>query len=111
MKLLFDQNLSAALVLRLADLYPDSSHVMFVGLERSDDTDIWKHAAENGFAIISKDSDFQQRSSLYGAPPKVVWIRVGNCTTDEIEQLLRKHSPTVHTFGGDPSQALLVISR
>ena len=63
------------------------------------------------FAIVSKDSDFQQRSNLFGAPPKVLWIRVGNCTTDEVERLLRKHSATVHTFEADSSQAMLVLSR
>ena len=111
MKLLFDQNLSRVLVARLADLFPDSRHVVQVGLERADDATIWAYAAQNGFSVISKDSDFQQRSSLFGAPPKVIWIRIGNCTTAEIEQLLRKHSATIHTFEADVSEAMLVVSR
>ena len=111
MKLLFDQNLSVVLVKRLADLFPESAHVMQAGLERADDGVIWAYAAQNGFTIVSKDSDFQQRSSLFGAPPKVIWIRIGNCTTSEIEQLLRKHSATVHTFEVDPVEAMLVLSR
>jgi predicted nuclease of predicted toxin-antitoxin system len=111
MRLLFDQNLSAVLVKRLGDLFPGSTHVVMVGLERAADDAIWAYAAGNGFVIVSKDSDFQQRSSLYGAPPKVIWIRIGNCTTDEIEQLLRKHSTTVHTFETESSNAMLVVSR
>lgn len=78
MKLLFDQNLSPRLPRLLADLFPDSVHVRDVGLRDAPDADIWRFAKENGFVIVSKDSDFQQRSLLYGFPPKFVWVRVGN---------------------------------
>lgn len=110
MKLLFDQNLSSALVARLSDLFPGSDHVRNVGLAECDDSAIWRHALENGFTIISKDSDFQQRSLLLGAPPKVIWLRVGNCSTDQIEKLLREHSVTLHTFESDPIQSLLALA-
>jgi len=72
MKLLFDQNLSSALVSRLSDLFPESIHVKNVGVMQSDDGVIWSYAREHGFTTVSKDSDFQQRSLLFGAPPKVV---------------------------------------
>lgn len=110
MKLLFDQNLSSALVSRVVDLFPGSAHVKEVGLTQSDDGSIWSHAREHGFTIVSKDSDFQQRSLLFGAPPKVVWLRVGNCPTGLIEKLIRDHSVTLHTFEADVEQSLLVLS-
>ncbi|MBA3848893.1 MAG: hypothetical protein C0502_02725 [Opitutus sp.] len=110
MKLLFDQNLPHSLVDRLSDLFPSSAHVRRADLARSDDDAIWEHARSNGFVIVSKDSDFQQRSLLLGAPPKVVWLRVGNCPTSRIEQLLREHSAELHTFEADPKQSLLVLS-
>jgi predicted nuclease of predicted toxin-antitoxin system len=110
MKLLFDQNLSDALVTRLSDLFPESAHVETIGLGRSDDVQIWDYARERGFAIVSKDSDFQQRSMLFGAPPKVVWLRVGNCPTSRIEKLIRDQSVTLHTFDSDPVQSILIIS-
>jgi predicted nuclease of predicted toxin-antitoxin system len=68
MKLLFDQNVSHRLVGRLADIYPDSLHVREVGLRDAGDADIWEYAKRNDFVIVSKDSDFQQRSLLYGHP-------------------------------------------
>lgn len=68
MKLLFDQNLSPSLPRLLADIYPNSLHVRDVGLSRAADVRVWKYAEENGFALVSKDSDFQQWSLLYGAP-------------------------------------------
>ena len=64
MKLLFDQNLSPRLVRRLADIYADSIHVREIGLRDADDSAIWDYAKLNGFVIVSKDSDFQQRSLL-----------------------------------------------
>ena len=72
MKLLFDQNLSPRLPRILADIYADSIHVREVGLRDADDSEIWEYAKTNGYAIVSKDSDFQQRSLLRGAPPKFI---------------------------------------
>jgi predicted nuclease of predicted toxin-antitoxin system len=60
-------------------------------------------------ALVSKDSDFQARSLLYGSPPKFIWLRVGNCTVQSIEQLLRKHSASIHTFGRDPEKSHLML--
>lgn len=110
MKLLFDQNLPHSLVERLADLFPDSTHVRRVGLAQADDAAIWNHSRDGGYTLVSKDSDFQQRSLLLGAPPKVVWLRVGNCPINRIEQLLRDHSVELHTFEADAAQSLLILS-
>lgn len=110
MKLLFDENLPPSFVHRLADLYPDSAHVHRLGLGGTEDEAIWSHAKTHGFAITTKDSDFQERSALRGAPPKVIWIRVGNCSVEELAELLRRHSVTIHTFGEDPTDALLVLT-
>lgn len=70
MKFLFDHNLSYKLVGRLADLVPDSEHVRNVSLHEADDRAVWEYAHANGFAIVSKDEDFHQRSFLYGPPLK-----------------------------------------
>ncbi len=109
MKLLFDQNLSPRLTRLLADIYADSIHVREVGLREADDLAIWQYAKVHGFAIVSKDSDFQQRSLLHGAPPKFIWLRVGNCTVERTETLLRTYSAAIHTFGLDASKAHLML--
>ena len=75
MKLLFDQNLSLQLPRLLADIYAESVHVKEVGLRDAGDLEIWQYAKVQGCAIVSKDSDFQQRSLLHGAPPKFNWLR------------------------------------
>ena len=93
MKLLFDQNLSEQLVMLLDDLFPESTHVKTVGLETGTDAEIWDYAHQNDYFIVSKDIDFRNRSLLHGYPPKVIWIRIGNCSTSVIEYTLRKHFP------------------
>ena len=110
MKLLFDQNLSWRLPQKLADLYPESQHVREVGLRESDDIDIWEYAKLNNFVIATKDEDFQQRSLLFGFPPKVVRLRVGNCKVRTIEELLRRHSVSIHTFDLDIKRSLLLLT-
>jgi predicted nuclease of predicted toxin-antitoxin system len=109
MKLLFDQNLSWRLPKKLADLYPDSEHVREVGMKESLDIDIWEYAKANSLVIVTKDLDFQQRSLLYGHPPKVVRLRVGNCTVQRIEDLLRRYSVVIHTFEQDGMKSYLAL--
>jgi predicted nuclease of predicted toxin-antitoxin system len=90
-KLLFDHNLSPALVNRLQDLYPDSNHVYRLGLDQIPDIEVWEYARKEDFLIVTKDADFSDLCLLRGFPPKVIWIRWGNCKTADIEEILRCH--------------------
>ena len=78
----------------LADLRSGSTHVRNEGLQRADDDVVWAYAIQQGFAIVSKDADFHQRSFVFGHPPKVIWIQRGNCSTEEIAALLRELDET-----------------
>ncbi len=95
-KLLFDQNLSRKLVHRLTDVFPNSSHVQFHDMPEADDAEIWEFAKAHGFCIVTQDTDFADRSRLYGSPPKFVWLRCGNTATPAIEQLLRQSESAIH---------------
>ena len=110
MKLLLDQNLSPLLVSRIYDLFPGTMHVRELGLARADDTRIWNHAQDHQFTIVSKDSDFHQMSFMLGPPPKVIWIRRGNCSTAEIERVLRSRRAEILAFANDPETAFLALS-
>ena len=79
MKLLLDENLSDRIISRIADLFPDSTHVKAVGLREADDFVVWEWAKKHGFTIVSKDTDFHQKAILFGPPPKFIWLRVGRC--------------------------------
>lgn len=108
-KLLFDENLAPRLVSALADLYPGSVHVRNMGLGGSTDASVWEHAAAGGFLLVSKDEDFHRLSVLRGVPPKVVWIRLGNCSTSDIEQLLRKRIKQVVAFAAHEEAAFIAL--
>jgi predicted nuclease of predicted toxin-antitoxin system len=110
MKLLFDQNLAPVLVTRLADLFPDSNHVHTLGLAKKSDLEVWDYAKDNGFTIISKDADFSDLSLLRGFPPKVLWLRIGNCTTAQIESLLRLHKDAIEQLENDMTTGILALS-
>ena len=109
MKRRFDHNLSCKLVGRLADLFRNSEHVRNVNLPEADERMVWEYARANGFAIVSKDEDFHQLSFLDGAPPKVVWVRLGNSTTTDIELALRRHHTDLLKFNADEEGAFLIV--
>jgi predicted nuclease of predicted toxin-antitoxin system len=108
-KLLLDENLSHQLVPRLAAAFPDTAHVDSVGLHGQPDVAVWRHAAEHGFVIVSKDDDFRQLSFLRGHPPKVIWLVVGNVGTAVITNLLLRNRQRLEAFAEDPDEALLTL--
>lgn len=110
MKLLVDANLSPRLVTLIDDLFPGSVHVHDVGLGPADEP-IWDFAQINGFIIVSKDSDFYRLSMVRGAPPKVVWLRVGNDGTAAIAATIRSSIKHFVDFAADATEALLIIDK
>lgn len=110
MKLLFDANVSPRLVPALQDAFPGSIHVRDVGLARATDAEIWDYARNHDLNIVSKDSDFHQVSFVRGPPPKVIWIRAGNCATAEIEAMLQSNRAEILAFGAAAEAAFLALS-
>jgi len=108
-KLLFDENLSHRLVGLLQGEFEGSTHVRSAGLGGAPDTSIWNYARDNGFAIVSKDDDFRQRSFLNGAPPKIVWLRIGNLGTQAIAELLLLEAVRLRTFDDEDEPSLLIL--
>ena len=111
MKLLFDENLSRKLVVRLAELYPESAHVVEVDLVESPDREIWEFAKAGNFVIVSTDSDFFELATAIGPPPKVVWLRRWTHPTRDAERILRRDAIRITEFGADPELAVLVLDR
>ena len=110
MKLLFDHNLSPRLVNRLCGLYPNSNHLFDLQLDTVKDSLVWEYALQNEFAIVTKDSDFSELSLFRGFPPKVIWIRIGNCTTNDIESLIRSHTEEIKRFNSKSESGILILS-
>ncbi len=110
MKLLFDENVSPRLPRTLAGEFPGSTHVRGAGLRGAEDAQIWDYARNRGFAIVSKDADFRERSYVEGAPPKIVWLDVGNAGTEAIEGLLRRERERVERFAASEESSFLILS-
>jgi predicted nuclease of predicted toxin-antitoxin system len=109
MKLLFDQNLSPSLVVSLNDVFPQSEHVFNIGLDRAGDSVVWEYARNNAFVLVTKDADFADLSVLRGFPPKVIWIRRGNCATRAIEFLLRSNVAVIQQLESDDTLGFVPI--
>ena len=109
MKLLFDENLSPRLAAALQSDYPGSTHVHLVGLGSALDDHVWNYARDGGFAIVTKDADYQERSLIQGYPPKVIWIRLGNASTAEIEAALRGQREAIDRLESDAELAVLIV--
>jgi predicted nuclease of predicted toxin-antitoxin system len=107
LKLLFDANLSPALIRQLGSAYSGSDHVLNHDLP--DDRAIWDFAAASGFVVVSKDTDFFNLSMVYGAPPKVVWLRIGNAGTAAVAGLLLRERSALEALVADPDAAMLIL--
>jgi predicted nuclease of predicted toxin-antitoxin system len=79
-------------------------------LKAADDPLVWEYARDNDLTLVSKDSDMHQRSFVFGPPPKVIWVRLGNCSTTQVEQLLRLHSNAIGAFREDAYASFLSLS-
>jgi predicted nuclease of predicted toxin-antitoxin system len=104
------ENLSFKLVAALADIYVGSVHVREIGLLDAEDQRIWSYAAENGFLLASKDTDFYERSLVFGAPPKIIWLRIGNSTVNETAVLLWRQYIMIRHFVEDKIATFLLLN-
>ena len=109
MKLLFDHNLPPCLVDRLRDLFPHSVHVFAAGLDRASDLEIRDYAKQEALIIVTKDADFSDLCVLKGFPPKIIWIRRGNCSTQDLEHLVRRHHHEIEAFEVDLMNGVLTL--
>jgi len=109
-KLLFDEMLAPSLVNRLGDLFQDSEHVRNLGLKQTPDTDVWNQAKKLGYAIVTKDKDFANLNPVWGAPPKVIFLQLGNCSVQQIEHRLRRDAVLISEFVNNSPKGLLIIT-
>jgi predicted nuclease of predicted toxin-antitoxin system len=103
--------ISRQVISRVVDLFPDSTHINAVGLREAEDFVVWEWAKKHGFTIVSNDIDFHQRAIVFGHPPKIIWLRVGNCETILITNLLRSRYQVIRQFVESETESLLVLER
>lgn len=98
MKLLLDEHLSRRIVPALQDAFPGTTQVALVGLEHSSDRAVWDFAKAEEFTIVTKDDDFLGLLSLLGYPPKVVLLALGNCTNQQIIDILTRSRAEIESM-------------
>ena len=109
MRLLLDENLSESVLPAIVDLYPESLHVRLLGAGGAPDDVVWRLAKEHGCVLVTRDEDFLRLSIVRGAPPKVVWLAVGNCSNQEVIRLLRTRHQNIHEFCGHDQATFLTL--
>lgn len=108
MRLLIDHNLPHSLVRRLADLFPGSASVSFLGLATAPDAAIWTFARDQGYVLVTQDLDFADDRRHPGPPPKVILIDIGNATPAELEDAIRLAAPSLEAFARDDQRSIIV---
>jgi predicted nuclease of predicted toxin-antitoxin system len=108
-KLLLDHNISHRLVARLADVFPGSTQTRLLNLGRTNDPQLWLIAKTHGYVFVTKDKDVAELAILRGAPPKVIWLRMGNCATIAVERTLRANIDAIMDLARDPDQVVLEL--
>ena len=89
MKVLINQNISHRISSLLNGYFEKLTHVREVGLMDTDDFQIFMYARQVQFdAILTLDEDFQHHVFIQNAPPKVIWLRVGNCSTKHLANVI-----------------------
>ena len=109
MTLLFDENLSFKLIAAVRGDFPGSRHVSDVGLTQADDRAIWRFARDQGFAIVTLDSDFYDMSLVERSPPKVVWLRSPDISTVNLSAVSSRHLADIATLLADPAVGCLIL--
>jgi predicted nuclease of predicted toxin-antitoxin system len=86
---LIDVNLPPRLARWLSSRGHDGKHLSDLDLLTATDTRIWDRGKSQGEIIVSKDNDFYDRSLIFGAPPQVFHIAVGNCSNARLFELIQ----------------------
>ncbi len=108
-KILFDNNISHRVIARISDIFPNANHVMLESLDESTDMEVWQFAKKNGYTIVTKDSDFNDLAIFQGSPPKVIWIKIGNCKVTKIAKILIDNSKIIKIFLDNSNSSILEI--
>ncbi len=85
-----DAHLSPAIAVWITSTFGITSIALRdLGLRDAEDTEIFEAAKAEGVVLITKDSDFVDLANRFGAPPKIIWLRCGNTSNAQLQNILR----------------------
>jgi predicted nuclease of predicted toxin-antitoxin system len=79
-------------------------------MEGASDSEIWQYAKTYGYVIVSRDSDFQERSLVAGHPPRVVWLKIPNRSKTVVLNILLDHHTEIEQALIEQNLACVEIS-
>ncbi|MFN0014267.1 MAG: DUF5615 family PIN-like protein [Saprospiraceae bacterium] len=110
MKILVDQNISFRLLQRIQRSFPETEHVKTLSLTDVSDYQIYFFAREHGFAaVFTQDEDFYGLLLEHNPPPKIIWLRTGNCSTAFLAEVILRNSNLILAFLEDDAQDCLEV--
>jgi len=109
MKLLFDENISYRILKKIKETFPESEHVNSIKSKKLSDIEIFNHAKKNGYLIVTHDEDFVELQLVYGFPPKIIWLRTGNTSTQNIMNKLEETKHDIEALIDNPEIGLIEI--
>lgn len=111
MNFIFDQNISFRILKKLPVFFVNSTHILSENLIDANDEVIWSYAKTNNLIIITQDADFNDIYTVKGFPPKIIWIRAGNLSTNQIIEILEKSEDEIKAFIESEKLGCLEITR
>lgn len=111
MKLLIDENLPDAFIEVVSGRFPVSAHVKQLELTTTDDEVVWRFARDNGFALLTQDSDFERKAAQRGAPPKVILVRTGNIRTPLLRPIIAAQLDRIERFLTSSTETMMYLPR
>jgi len=108
LQLLADENISWRLKRLLSEWDVLPANEINSGAKITDKI-IWQHAKMNNYTILTFDEDFVELHNLYGHPPKIIWLRMGNVTTQDVAKRLTQLQASIMAFSEDEQSGVLEI--
>ena len=109
MKLLFDENISYQIVKKIKETFPESAHANTIKSGKITDLEIFSYAKKNNLLIVTHDEDFIELQLVYGYPPKIIWLRAGNTSTQNIMLKLEEKKDEILSLFNNPEIGLIEI--
>lgn len=109
MKLPFDENISYRILKKVKEIFPDSKHTSNISKGLLSDKQIFDYAKAKNLSIVTQDQDFYDLQILYGYPPKIILLRIGNTSTQNILAKLQEKKSELTQFLSNPDFGLIEI--
>lgn len=110
MKIVIDQNISFRIIPHINHLFTEIIHIRTLGWTDAPDIVIFRNAKQQDFdAILTLDEDFDNIILENSPPPKILWLRVRNCTTNHLAKIIVDKIEVINEFLKDKELDCLEI--